>query len=295
MAGRFGDAGLDSPRVVAELLLCQVLGCERMDLYMQADRPASQGERDNLRPLVVRVLAGEPVQYVVGRRWFYTRQFEVDRSTMIPQPSTEDLVSAVLSWLGREGSESDGGEDASRRPTVRIADVGTGSGCIAVTLASERPELEVLATDLSEGALALARRNARRHGVAERITFAHGRLLEPVGASAASAGARFDVICSNPPYISDREWEEGQVEASVREYVPAAALRGGSEGLDCIGPLIEGAGGVLRAGGLLALEIGHGQRDAVLELARAAGLQQRRVLKDTDGFWRVLLAETRAD
>ena len=285
MTRHFESKGLEAPRIVAEMLLANVLGCERMRLYMEVDRQATDRERETLRALVVRASAHEPVQYLVGRASFFAREFEVDPSTMIPQPSTEDLVSIVLDWWREHPPD--------REPGRLVADVGTGSGCIAVSLALHEPRARIVATDIVPAALALARRNAARLGGGDRITFIEGFLLEPLRAHAPPGGAGgFDCICSNPPYVSDVEWEGGQVERSVKEHVPASALRGGPDGLDLIRPLVAGAPALLRPGGLLAVEIGCAQGEAVLDLAAAAGdLANARVLPDCEGHPRVLLAE----
>jgi len=291
MRQRFQAKGLPSPRLAAEMLLCHVLGCERMRLYMDVDRPASGAELDALRPLVVRASNHEPVDYLVGRRWFFSREFAVDRCTMIPQPCTEDLVSHVIEWFRDRAGQSSQAQHAEPGRGPLIADIGTGTGCIAVSLAAELDGVRLLATDVVPEALALARRNAERHGVADRIVFVEGSLLEPLGEWAQREGEQFSAICSNPPYISDVEWEGGAVERSVREFVPARAVRAGPDGLDCIRPLVAGAGRLLRPGGLLALEIGARQREPVVELAQAVGLCDVRVLKDLEGRWRVLLGE----
>ncbi|MHC5113877.1 MAG: peptide chain release factor N(5)-glutamine methyltransferase [Planctomycetota bacterium] len=276
MTDRFTEREVDAPRIVAEMLLAHVLGCERLRLYMEVDRPASPAELAELKALVKRADAHEPVQYLVGRTSFFTHELAVDGSTMIPQPCTEDLVEAVLAWSREPGREG----------PLRIADVGTGSGCIAIALLRALPDATVLATDIVPAALDLARRNAKDVGVEDRIELVEGDGLAPL----VAAGGAFDVICSNPPYIGDDEWDGGQVQRSVREHVPATALRGGADGLDVIRPIIAGVGALLAPGGLLAMEIGHAQRDAVLELARAAGLRDPRVLKDHEDHWRVLLA-----
>ena len=281
MTEYFTEREIDSPRVVAELLLSHVIGCERMRLYMEVDRPAAPLELETLRALVKRAGRHEPAQYLVGEWHFFGRTFEVDRSTLIPRPSTETLIEAVLSWhktAGQSGSEP------------LIADIGTGTGCIAVTLAAQIPEAHLIATDPVAEALELAERNAARHKVGDRITFASGRGLEPL--EAGPPGRRFAVICSNPPYISDAEWEK--LEPNVREYEPATALRGGQDGLEIVRPLVAGAGRLLKPGGLLAIEIGHHQKEAALALVKeTADLEHGEVLKDTEGFWRVLLARKR--
>ena len=271
-----GTRGVDSPRLVAEVLLAEVLGCDRLHLYMEVDRPASPEERAALRQLVVRAAAHEPVQYLVGRWPFYGREFQLGRSTLIPRPATETLVEAAL----------DRGRGLA---TPRITDIGTGTGCIAVSLAAHLAEARVLATDIVPEALALAERNAAAHGVNDRIEFALGPTWAPID----EAGGRFDLICSNPPYVPDDEWPE--VERNVRDYEPATALRGGPDGLDVLRPLVEGAPQRLRPGGHLVLEIPDARRDDLMALVETtAGLTAPEVLKDTDGLWRVLVAEAAA-
>jgi len=287
MTGRFTEREVDAPRIVAEMLLAHVLGCERMRLYMEVDRITSPAELAKLKALVKRADAHEPVQYLVGRASFFSHELLVDESTLIPQPCTEDLIEAVLGWYR-------GDHDPDRQPDgprpVRIADIGTGTGCIAIALARQLTAATLLATDVVPAALDLARRNAKDAGVADRIEFAAGPGLEPL----IKAGGVFDVICSNPPYISDREWDGGQVQPAVRDFVPESALRGGADGLDVIRPIIASAGSLLAAGGLLAMEIGHEQRDAVLDLAGTSeGLREPRVTKDHEGHWRVLIAKRR--
>ncbi len=276
MTNHFSSRGIDSPRVCAEMLLAHVIGCERMRLYMDVDRPASEEEREKLRALTQRAAAHEPVQYLVGHAWFFSRQFDVNPSTLIPRPSTETIIEHVLQ---RERAELRGYAPV-------MADVGTGTGCIAVTLATRLPSARLIATDISAEALELAARNATRHGVAERIEFHEGDALEPLKHLAAAP--RFDYICSNPPYISDAEW--GSVERNVKDYEPARALRGGADGLDVIRRIVAGAAALLAPGGQIVVEIAHSQHDAALEIAAASGLGQGRVLKDHEGFHRVLVA-----
>ncbi len=281
MTRHFESRQIDSPRVVAEMLLAHVFGCERMRLYMEVDRPASPLERASLRELVAKAARHEPVQYLVGHAWFFGRQFQVSESTLIPRPSTEILLDHILQWH----------RAAPRHAAPLIGDVGTGTGCIAVSLAAEIAGATIVATDVAEAALDLAAANARRHEVADRIDFRLGAGLEPLAVPPARGG--FDVICSNPPYIPDHEW--ARLAANVRDYEPPSALRGGADGLDVIRPIIKGAGELLRPGGQLVIEIGDGQRDAVLELARAAErLDGAMVLKDHEGLWRVLVVERKA-
>jgi release factor glutamine methyltransferase len=276
MSEHFDAKTVDSSRVVAEMLLAHVLGCERMRLYMEADRPASTQELAVLRDLVARAARHEPVQYLVGHAWFFGRQFAVDRSTLIPRPCTETLVEHVLQWVR-----------TNRGPSPMIADVGTGTGCIGICLAAQLKDARVVATDISSPAIELAKANAQRHQVADRMDFRIGSGLTPL--CEGSAGHRFDAICSNPPYIPDHEWAE--VPPNVKEYEPASALRGGADGLDLIRPIIHGAVELLKPGGLLAIEIADCQRDAALQLANASGkLADADVVKDHERLWRVLVA-----
>ena len=279
MHEHFARHDVDAPRLVAEMLLTHVLGCPRMRLYMEVDRPASEEERVRLRELVRRAADHEPVQYLVGTTMFYGAEFAVDRSTMIPQPCTEGLVQRVLEWLGPRPAE---------RPDALIADLGTGSGCIAISLAVQAPRVHVIATDVVPDALELAARNAAALGVDDRVEFRAGPLLTPL----AGRDEPFDVICGNLPYIPNHEWDGGLVQRAVKEYVPATALRGGADGLDFIRPAVEGAPDLLRPGGLLMLEIADSQRDAARAVADAVGgYASVDVLKDDEGFWRFLVAE----
>ena len=280
MVPHFESKDVESPRIVAEMLLAHVLECDRMRLYMEVDRPASLEEREMLRELVARAARHEPVQYLVGEGMFYGRSFVVDPSTLIPRPSTEAVVDAVLEW----------GEQSERQSRPLIADIGTGTGCIAITLALQWPEARLIATDVAETALSLARRNAERHGVADRIEFRTGSLLEALGCD----GEAFDVIASNPPYIPDHEW--GDIAANVKNYEPASALRGGRDGLDFLRPLIASAPARLAPGGLLALEIADCRRDEAIALAEATGmLEGIEVLRDHEQLNRVLRAVRTAD
>ncbi len=271
-----GSKGVESPRLVGEMLLAHVIGCERMRLYMEVDRPATASELISLRELVARAAKHEPVQYLVGNAWFFGREFRIDPSVLIPRPSTETLVEQVLQWRKATPDRAD--------PV--IADIGTGSGCIAITLATQLPDTHLIATDISPRALALAEQNAAQHDVADRIEFVTGNGLEPLRQRSVAV----DVICSNPPYISDAEWAD--VAPNVRDYEPTNALRGGTDGLDVIRVLIAEAGALLRPGGQLVVEIAHSQRDAVIELMQQADLlTDPLVLKDHEDFWRVLVAE----
>jgi release factor glutamine methyltransferase len=215
--------------------------------------------------LVERRLGGEPIQYIIGETEFYGLPFRVNRHVLIPRPETEHLVEKVISLAAH-----------CERP--RIVDVGTGSGAIAVALAHKLPAVSMTAIDVSAAALAVARGNAERNGVASRIRFLDGDLLAPV------AGEKFEIVVSNPPYVAERD--RGSLSVEVRDYEPSLALFAGS-GLDIYRRLIPEARAVLVAGGFLALEIGYGQDSAVAGLLAEAGFEQIEFTADLQGIPRV--------
>ncbi len=244
-----------NPTLVARMLLVHVMGGTDIDLYTDPDRPATADERDRLRGLVSRAASHEPVQHLVGKADFFGRSFKVDASTLIPRTATESLVQIVLDWYrGKSGIPGDSSH-------LRIADIGTGTGWIAITLARQIPRSTVLATDVIGGALELARFNARDHEVDDRIDFRSGSLLDPL-----QSEPPFDVICANLPYIPDGDW--AGLDANVRDHEPATALRGGVDGLDLIRPLVEKIESCLAPGGLLVLEIDPSQSQALLEMVQ---------------------------
>ena len=270
----FTRKGIDSPRVSAEMLLSHVLEVSRIKLYTDQDRPASELERAAFRELVERASKHEPVDYLIGKAPFFSLLFKVNRSVLIPRPSTETIVEHVLQYVRRTPGFA----------SPYIADVGTGSGAIAISIAKHLPAGRIVATDISPDALAVAKENARELGVADRIEFRLGNLLEPLG------GERFQFLISNPPYISDAEWEA--VEPNVKDYEPVTALRGGRDGLAFIHPLIEHAHEHLLSPGQLLIEIADSQKKRVLELATTArGLSNAVVLADHEGLPRVLVAD----
>ncbi|MEW5737445.1 MAG: peptide chain release factor N(5)-glutamine methyltransferase [Myxococcota bacterium] len=257
--GHFEKHEVDSPRLTAELLLANLLQVERVKLYMDLERPLSKDELAAYRALIQRRLAGEPTQYLVGAKEFYGRRFSVDPRVLIPRSETELLVEAVLRALPKDA------------PT-RVLDLCTGSGCIAVSIAAERPQASVWATDLMAGALEVARGNAARHQVDARVSFFEGDLF-----AAIPKGAKFDVIVSNPPYV-----KRGDLPGLQREVQqePVTALDGGVDGLEVVRGIIDGALPRLKPGGLLALEIGDEQGAATRELLVRAGYHDVRIEKD---------------
>ncbi|WP_224246323.1 peptide chain release factor N(5)-glutamine methyltransferase [Hyalangium gracile] len=257
----FEKRQVDAPRLTAEILLAHVLKTSRVRLYVDLDQPLGKEELASFRALIERRMAGEPTQYLTGVKEFYNRSFKVDARVLIPRPETELLVEAALHVLPRDAPS-------------RALDVCTGSGCIAISLAAERPQASILATDVSPDACALARENAEALGVGARVTVVQGDLFAPV-----PADARFQLIASNPPYIASGEIPG--LSAEVRRE-PHLALDGGQDGLKMVRRVIEGARRYLLPGGLLAMEIGETQGSAVRELLQAAGFENARVEKDLE-------------
>jgi len=265
---------VDSPRLCAELLMAHVLEVPRIQLYADLDRPASELERAAYRTWIERAAGHEPVQYLLEEAHFFSDVFRVGPDVLIPRPSTETLVEHVIQHTRLTPGFAN--------PT--IADIGTGSGCIAIAIAKHLPTAHLIATDVSEAALKVARANAETHQVADRIEFRHGPCYEPLH------GERLAYIVSNPPYIPDAEWQ--QVAPNVKDHEPVGALRGGSDGLDVLRPLIAEAAGHLAQPGQIVFEIAASQKAAVIEEAgRAAGLGAPRVLADHDGLPRMLVAD----
>ena len=275
MSERFEKHNIDSPRLISEMLMSHVLGGQRIDLYAHVDRIASEEELVSLRSFVKRTLDNEPVQFIVGKVWFFGAEFNVNPSTLIPRTCTETLIEQAVHHC-KTLHRSDA--------TMRIADIGTGGGCIAITLANTLPNCQITATDISEDALALALENAKLHGVDDQITFIHGDCTDPLGPLEP-----FDVICSNPPYIPDHEFNT--LDLNVRDWEPRIALSGGQDGLHVIRPLIESTPDYLVSSGMLLMEIATSTKDQVLQLAQSSSsLRDETILKDQFGDDRFLRA-----
>jgi len=273
----FENKGIDSPRICAEMLLAHVLNQPRLKLYMDPHRPASDLERAAYRELVERALKDEPVDYLVGKSPFFSLMLKVCPAVLIPRPSTETLVEHVLQHQRRTPGFA----------SPRIADVGTGSGAIIIALAKQLLKTDdgasFIATDISEDALAIAKENAAEHGVADRIDFRQGDLLEPL------KGERLTYLCANPPYIPDHEWDD--VPPNVKQHEPTAALRAGHDGLKYLRPIIEQARGYLKDPGQLVVEIAACHNKAAIDLAKEQGLSHPSVLVDHEHLPRVLVAD----
>lgn len=250
--------GSRSPRLDAELLLARALGATRAELFREPGRELSADEAAEFGVLVDRRLAREPVAYILGHRAFRTIDVEVTPDVLIPRPETETLVDVALEELKALPLA---GPDPEDEPLA--IDVGTGSGCIALALAAEDPFVRVVATDVDPLALAVARGNAARLGLAPRVEFVLSDLFHDVGERP------FDLVVSNPPYIPADEYVA--LEPNVRDHEPRLALYGGVDGLDVYRRLVPGAVLLLRPGGMLAVEVGAGQATAVAGIMTAAG------------------------
>jgi release factor glutamine methyltransferase len=258
-----------NPRRDVELLLAHLLGCDPTGLLTHPERILSVEESEQFERLVERRLAAEPMQYLTGEQEFFGLRFEVSPVVLIPRPETEHLVEALLERFHREEA-------------VRIVDVGTGSGAIAVALAHAMPRSRVTAVDLFPAALEVARRNAQRHGVMDRLTLLPSDLLAAVDSTG------FDAVVANPPYIAVGEVLEPQ----VANYEPHSALYAGPTGLEIYERLIPQAARVLKPGGWLMLEIGYGQSPALQNLMHGwAGVT---LVNDLQGIPRVILGQNQS-
>lgn len=271
--GHFEKQQIDAPRLTAEILLGHVLNLTRVKLFMDLDRPLAKEELATYRALIQRRLGFEPTQYLVGFKEFYGRRFSVDARVLIPRSETELLVEGVLQAIPKDAP-------------ARVLDLCTGSGCIAISIAAERPLASVWATDVSPDALAVAKQNAEALGVDGRVTFFQGNLFEPV-----PTDATFDVIVSNPPYVRLDELPTLQKEVQKE---PKLALDGGVDGLVVIRPLVAAAMPRLKAGGTLALEISDDQGAAVKTLLDAAGAVDTRIVKDLARLDRMVFGRAKA-
>ena len=274
-ADHLKNHNVSEPQASAELLLGHVLGLDRLSLYLNAKRPLDAGELEGFSKCLERRLRGEPVQYITGTQEFWSLSLTVTPDVLIPRPETELLVEALLDFARETGPEQ-----------IRLMDVGTGSGAIAVAAARELPKAVVVAGDLSLAALEVARDNARRHQVSERILFLCTDLFSGLGRTL------FDAVVTNPPYVKSSDF--ALLPREIREYEPRHALDGGEDGLQTIRAIIHQGPDFLRSGGILALEMGAGQAEAVGDLvSRTNRYRSQRILKDYSSIDRVLVAETR--
>jgi release factor glutamine methyltransferase len=265
----FAAKGVENPRLNAELLIGHVLGLQRMQLYLQFERPVTEPELEKIRPFVKRRSQREPLQYILGETEFFHLKLKIDRRALIPRPETEHLCELITQRLPA--------------PPATMLDLGTGSGAIALGLAAFYPDAAVTALDVSEAALDLARENAGVLGLAGRM-----RLLCSDWFAALEPGVRFELIVANPPYLSERETAAAMPE--VRGHEPHVALSSGADGMTALTRIITEAPRFLTEAGLLALETGIAQHAVLRERAAAAGFARVESLRDLSDRDRYLLA-----
>jgi release factor glutamine methyltransferase len=282
-------AQVPSYTLAAELLLIHVVGRDRTWLYTHPEETISPEAASSYFALLQRRARGEPTQHLTGKQEFWGLEFEVTPDVLIPRPETEHLIEVALDRLAVRELHA-GRAPQLKGENVTLVDVGTGSGCIAIALAKELPAATVFATDISKPALGVAHRNALRLGFDNRIHFLESNLLERFSSLATHhSPPLFDLIISNPPYVSRRESEVLPIE--VREHEPHAALFGGEEGYELYGALIPQAAQQLRPGGLLVLELGYNSLPAVEPLLDRSVWTNIGVTNDLAGIPRVLSAE----
>jgi release factor glutamine methyltransferase len=300
--GRLREADVASFTLAAEILLLHVLGRDRMWIYAHPEEIVGDEDARRYFALIARRAAGEPTQHLTGKQEFWGLEFEVTPEVLIPRPETEHVIEVALDRLALREVRA-GRPNKNDGAGLRIADIGTGSGCIAIALAKELPAAQIQAVDISPAAIAVARRNAANHGVADRVHFVEGDLLgyldgSPMLAqhaaplqrtSMASSGTLLDLVVSNPPYVARREAET--LAREVREHEPEIALFGGEEGYELYGELIRQAAQHLKPGGILVLELGHNSLPAVEPLLDAEHWSNVGVTNDLAGIPRVIAAE----
>jgi release factor glutamine methyltransferase len=314
---RLREAHVPSCTLAAELLLLHVLGRDRTWLYAHPEEELSTADADRFFALIARRANGEPTQHLTGKQEFWGLEFEVTHDVLIPRPETEHLIEVALDRLAVRELRA-GRKQTLTGEGLQIADIGTGSGCIAIALAKELPGATIYATDISSAALAVAKHNAARHAVADRIRFLECNLLEGfIDRSAAAVGLTsvgaqhaapllgkdapqespvtnhqsplLDLIASNPPYIGRRE--ATTLMREVRDHEPEIALYGGEEGYELSAGLIAQSAAHLKPGGLLVLELGHNSLSAVQPLLEAPIWANVAVTNDLAGIPRVIAAE----
>jgi release factor glutamine methyltransferase len=271
MTQDFAGLGVGSPRLDAELLLCSVLACDRVRLYMDMQRPLAKAELDAVRALVQRRRKREPVAYILGKREFYRHSFEVSAAVLVPRPETELLVDRALERLPDE--------------PAYVLDLCTGSGAIAISLAAARPAWQLDATDVSQAALEVAARNAQALGVEARVAFHRGDLFAPLDDQ-----RRYALITANPPYVAEHDYT--MLAPEITEHEPKMAFVAGKDGLDVLRRICSQAPERIEPGGFLMLEIGAGQAASVRALLEASeAFEAIEVTRDLGGIERVVEAK----
>jgi len=268
----FNDNEIEDPKAAAEILLAESLHLRRIDLYLQYDRPLEKRELSAFKILLKRKLKREPVAYIVGQKEFWSLSFIVTRDVLIPRPETECLVEATMDIINVTGGETN----------IRVLELGTGSGALIISLASQKQGIDYYASDISKKALAVAKQNAVRHGLND-IHFFAGDWMDPLAAEKRC----FDVIVSNPPYIPSRQIET--LAPEIHRYEPLMALDGDEDGLKCLKHIVQNAWIYLKPNGWLVLETGYDQKEDMMRIVASCGkYDQVMILKDYSGHDRVI-------
>ena len=273
-AARLRASQVDEERRTAGVLLCHTLAIDRTQLLTRSEEQIADSDYQQYLRLVARRVAGEPLQYITGHQEFYGLDFTVTPDVLIPRPETEFLVERVIKLAS----------DPSTEPNPLIVDIGTGSGCIAIALAVHLPQARLIATDISSAALEVARANAGRHEVSNRIRFVEGDALEPVARLGLESAV--DVLASNPPYVECASLEI--VQREVRDWEPHTALFGGTDGLDFYRRLLEDAPRYLKPGACVVLEIGISQLGSISSMLRGGRLELVDTTHDLQGIARTI-------
>ncbi len=269
---------IDSPRLCAEMLLAHQLKTTRIKLYLDFDKPLNEKDIDEYRSLIQRRLRREPVQYITGVQEFWSREFNVGPQVLIPRPETEILVEQAVSILKEK-------RNADQTGTLSVLDIGTGSGAVAVSIASELPDADIWATDVSAEALRIAKANACKHGVENRINFIESDLFSAL----KNNSQPFDIIVSNPPYIPKEDYDA--LPPEVGKYEPRGALDGGDGGLFFINRLILEAKDFLRPGGWLLIEMAPFQTARAMEMIAQTGFcAEQKIIRDYSHKDRIVMA-----
>jgi release factor glutamine methyltransferase len=287
------EHGSETPRLDSEILLAHTRKCKRIQLYTSFDTPLTDAERAQMRDLVKRRANAEPVAYLVGHREFFGLDFKVSKDVLIPRPDTETLVIQLLECASTMGSaglpatpDAEAVKPAKNSAKLRILELCTGSGCIAVAAAVNLPNATLVATDISPVALRIATENAQQHKIQDRVDFREGDLFQAV----PEKNSQFDLIASNPPYIPDGEIAD--LDADVRDHEPLLALRAGPDGMRLLTQIVENAGKYLVSGGWLVLETGIEQSILTQQALEARqDFRDVRVVKDLAGRPRVIAAQ----
>jgi len=271
----FGEKQIDCPRLSAELLLSSVLSLSRIELYTNFQRPVSKEQLDRLHVLVKRAAQNEPIAYLTGKSEFYGLEINVSPACMIPRPETELLVDKAVEFLrGSSGR--------------LVCDLCTGSGCIAIAIAKNLPKARIIATDISEKALAVAAENIEKHNLKNQIRLLCGDLFAPI--IPPLDAAKFDLLVCNPPYVSKPDFEK--LDKNVKDYEPRTALLAGADGLDIYRKLCKTIGNFLKPKAVLMLEVGIGQSNAVKKLLEDAGcFAEIKIEKDFNKIARIIIAK----